>query len=906
MSDPLTRVLNEIQKVTGKEAKRNGNGWTASCPAHDDTKPSLSICEGDDGRVLLHCHVGCAFNDIVFALGLAKHELMPNRVSTKSQASAKNSSNRQKSIFKTAREAIEAYERKLGKHSVKWQYHVRNGEVVFHVVRWNLPDGGKEIRPVSRTKDCDGWQMTAMEGPRPLYGLLGIQESDGPVYVVEGEKCAESMRELGFTATTSAGGSKATAGTDWEPLAGREVYIIPDNDDPGRKYMRDVARILATKVATPTPSKRIEIENPDGDDIFDMIEALRGKGVSDDAIREEIQAVTSEAKAIAVKARRRNSVKPNDEENENKSRSHAQLLLEIADGAGVELFRDAGDGDDAFVAIPVDEYVETFKLPSNAVTEWLQYEFYRAYSQPPSEQGVRDAVAHLKAKAKYVGKAERVGVRVMGDENVVWVDLCDEAWRCVRIDADGWKVVEGAPVRFVRHRGMKPLPIPQRGGRIDELQQFVNAGDDDAFALMVAWLVGIFSPSGPYPVLVINGEQGSAKSTTCRILRELADPNGAPIRAMVREARDLAISANNARVLTYDNVSSIPAWLSDALCRLSTGGGFSTRELYSDASEMIFNAKRPILLNGIPDFVGRPDLLERSIVLTLPSIGKRCPEKQLWAAFDEAKPRILGAILDAVSAAIRNLATTDVADLPRMADFAMWIVAAESALGWPAGRFMAAYADLREQSTMTAIEHSPIGSPVLAYLNAKGKWNGTATKLLDEISSEAYTPDRSRKRREFPSTANALSNQLKRMAPELRRLGWDVSFPRSATSRTIVIEKIGSTSSSSSSSSRSSLFEPKTSIPNDDRVTVDDDCKNAGSSPQNPPEGIGIGDHDGCDDDDDLLRSPRARPRVPDGWSSAMWADELLRKADACETTNPDIAAKYRDDASRIQRKKLA
>jgi hypothetical protein len=111
------------------------------------------------------------------------------------------------------------------------------------------------------------------------------------------------------------------------------------------------------------------------------------------------------------------------------------------------------------------------------------------------------------------------------------------------------------------------------------------------------------------------------------------------------------IAANNAHALAFDNASGLRVWLSDALCRLASGGSLAVRQLYSDDAEVLFEAARPMLLNGIEDVIGRPDLADRAIVLTLPPIGdaQRRPEAELWAEFEQARPGILGALLDVVA-----------------------------------------------------------------------------------------------------------------------------------------------------------------------------------------------------------------------------------------------------------------
>jgi hypothetical protein len=163
----------------------------------------------------------------------------------------------------------------------------------------------------------------------------------------------------------------------------------------------------------------------------------------------------------------------------------------------------------------------------------------------------------------------------------------------VKITPRVWQVLDESPVRFRRSRGVLPLPVLEPGGSVDQLRGFLNVSDD-TWRLVVARLVAALRPRGPYPVLALFAEQGSGKSTTGRLLRELVDPNAAPLRAEPHDGRDLMIAANNSWCLAYDNLSHVPPWLSDALCRLSTGGGFATRELYADQDEIIFDSQRHI------------------------------------------------------------------------------------------------------------------------------------------------------------------------------------------------------------------------------------------------------------------------------------------------------------------------
>src|SRR5260221_13177262 len=223
-------------------------------------------------------------------------------------------------------------------------------------------------------------------------------------------------------------------------------------------------------------------------------------------------------------------------------------------------------------------------------------------------------------------------------------------WRAVEIDPTGWRVNDIPPVRFRRAAGMQPLPMPVPGGSVETLRSFLNVKSGSHFILVVAWALAVLRNRGPYPVMALSGEHGSAKSTFTAILRAVLDPNTAPLRALPREDRDLFIAASNGHVLAFDNVSGLPAWISDTICRLATGGGFAVRQNYTDQDEVLFNATRPVILNGIEDVVDRPDLADRTVFLTLEPIPeeRRRPEAELWAPFETVRPRILGALLDTV------------------------------------------------------------------------------------------------------------------------------------------------------------------------------------------------------------------------------------------------------------------
>ena len=324
---------------------------------------------------------------------------------------------------------------------------------------------------------------------------------------------------------------------------------------------------------------------------------------------------------------------------------------------------------------------------------------------------------------------------------------------------------------------MLPLPSPAKlrdgeDGPDDLLRQFINLEPGGTeLRLVVAWLVQALRPTGPYPVLILQGEQGSAKSTMEKLLRGLVDPSTAPLRTAPRNERDLIIAATNSWCLALDNISIIPSWCSDALCRLSTGGGFSARELYSDSEEVLFEAARPAILNGITDVATRPDLLDRALLVNLPRIQpeERRSEAELWHAFEEARPRILGGLFDAISGALGTVESVRLEGMPRMADFAVWATAAETALGWEPGAFQEAYADNRAQAAEGALEADPVATALQEFMAPREGWSGTAAELWDKLNDLAG--ENTRRSKAWPGAPNALSGRIKRLAPALRDAG---------------------------------------------------------------------------------------------------------------------------------------
>jgi hypothetical protein len=426
----------------------------------------------------------------------------------------------------------------------------------------------------------------------------------------------------------------------------------------------------------------------------------------------------------------------------------------------------------------VEAHCETAPLKRGGTfRRWLRHRFFQATEGAPSAQAEQEAINVLEARAFYRGTQIPVYHRVAERDSSVYLDLANADGQIVKVTAAGWEVLDSSPVKFVRGKGMLPLPVPVRGGTLKELRPFVNVPSDCAWQLIVAWLMATVQAKGPYPLLALNGEQGSAKSTTTHILREMIDPHELALRVQPESVKDLMVAAKGSHILAFENCSRIPNWLSDSLCILATGGGMGTRQLFTDDEEVIFKAMRPVVMNGIGDLVVRPDLIDRTLFVNLPPIldAQRKTEKEVWSAFRQAHPRLLGALLDGISLGLRRLPTIVIKEPPRMADFAHWATATEGAAGVTTP-FLASYNANRSEANALALEFSAVGQAVLQLVEAEGNWSGTATVLLSYL--RRYAPEDAPHRRDWPGSPRGLSGTLKRLVTNLRVEGVEVNFHR--------------------------------------------------------------------------------------------------------------------------------
>src|SRR6267378_7099674 len=434
--------------------------------------------------------------------------------------------------------------------------------------------------------------------------------------------------------------------------------------------------------------------------------------------------------------------------------------------------------DAVFADVVVSGHRNTYLVESKAFAQWLLHEFFMEKKKAPTGLSIKTAVRTLAAVAKFGPETPRYSIQLRTAEvdGRIYVDLCDERWQCVEVDENGWRVVDAPPqVRFRRTASMRPLPVPQHGGSLDMLREFVNLNDSD-FVLFVAVLLDAFR-SGKHPILNLIGEFGAAKSTLAKLFKQLIDPDETELRGLPGTLREIFVAVNNARVRAWDNVSKIERIINDALCQLSDGSGFGTRKLYTDEDEFRVQGSRSIILTGLTNCATRPDLSSRTVLLQLTPIkdSARKSETDLWTRFNEAKPLILGALLDALAYGLKQLPTIRLDHKSRMADFELFGHACEGAYA-TAGSFAAALAANATELNEALIEDDPVAKAIAAFMVKKTEWSGTTTALLLDLINHDHTEQQVSKQNDWPKDATRFSKRVRTVAATLRKAGIEVTF----------------------------------------------------------------------------------------------------------------------------------
>lgn len=420
-----------------------------------------------------------------------------------------------------------------------------------------------------------------------------------------------------------------------------------------------------------------------------------------------------------------------------------------------------------YAIVNVNGVRQVHSIASKGFTQFVASKYYAAKKAPLPEASIKTVVSTLSGKALYEGKSVEIFMRIAKTDEGYWLDLCNDKWEAVLVTKHGWKVVSGGytPL-FHRSQTMKPIPTPAHGGSLDELWKLINVPPEHQW-MVVAWLLECLRGDTPHVVMELVGEQGTAKSTTQKLLKMLIDPCAANLKASPKRVEDVWVGAMNCHLVSFENISHLSYEYQDALCVLATGGAHATRTLYTNQDETVLELRKPIILNGISVNVTAQDLLDRSIHIELPPVRTRLQSSSVDEAFAQHYPHLVGALLDQFVAALNKLDSVHIYDAvkPRMVDFAYLGEALYQANGFEAGAFVSIYQAMRQKGVFRTIECSPVGVALLQYLelNPLG-WSGKLQDLLVLLPKPIGETN-------WPRSGKGLGDILRRLAPALRTMG---------------------------------------------------------------------------------------------------------------------------------------
>lgn len=610
----------------------------------------------------------------------------------------------------------------------------------------------------------------------------------GPVLIVEGASDVAACIALGLPAV---GRPSAAAGSDdlADLLRLMKIIVLGERDakEGGRWPGRDGAIRIAEQLASrwhrdvrlslpPYPCKDMrgwlneQIKNGLDLDDADQTRDARSKLLED--LEFELSIIEPE------------------------KRSQADLLVDLAH-ARFRLGRTTSG--EAFAVRRSGRNVAlTFRSNRDNLKAELASAFRRAHGKVPSGSALNDALTALEGEAAdetpepvalRVASWHESGINSGLDTAGVVIDLGQPSGAAVVVTEKGWRVEEVSPVLFRRTGLTGALPVPERGGNLAQLRDMLNV-DNDGFAIAIAFLVTALVPDVPHPILLLDGEQGTGKSTAARIIGAFIDPSPAPLRTEPRSLDDWAVAANGAYVVTLDNISRIPPWLSDALCKAVTGDGLVKRALYTDSTLTILSFRRVVILTSIDTGALRGDLADRILKLELQRIPeeKRRTETELDAAIRACLPKLFGALLDLLSLTMAAFPTVQVDRLPRMADAARVFAAVDQAAPeLTGGRAFDLLLGQRDQLAQDVVEDDEVAQAVQRFAREHSLWEGT----VGELHKLAAPGEPSKS---WPRNARGFSGRLRRAAPSLERVGVLVEFKVKASDgrRVAVMWRLGS------------------------------------------------------------------------------------------------------------------
>ncbi len=478
------------------------------------------------------------------------------------------------------------------------------------------------------------------------------------------------------------------------------------------------------------------------------------------------------------------------EKDDSKRRSLADRLVDYVRETETELFYD--EFGEPFAWLPINGHHETYRIRSKYFRRWAYHLFLEKENKTLNPTAITSALGSLEGLATQKGKQRILHNRIALHEGALWYDLSNEKWEAVRIDDRGWEIVSAPPILFPRFAHQEPQVYPMKGGDVRDLLKFTRLVKKEQEVLLLVAAIASFIPGFPHPVFILYGDQGAAKTTLSKVLRRIIDPSQIKSLSLPNTMQELAQLLAHHHAAFFDNLSGLPEWASDALCRAVTGDGITKRELYTDDEDVIYKFQRIIALNGINIAASKPDLLDRSILFKLERIPKqeRKAEQVFWEEFDAALPSILGGIFNALKKAMDLRPGIQLPEAPRMADFTFWGCAIADSIGYTPREFLDAYyANINEQHE-EAIHENPVATVITLLMEQTPQWEGSPTELLEHMEKIAMEQKISTNSKMWPKAPQSLTRRLNEVKTNLAEVGIQMEVKKgSGGHRSIRLEK---------------------------------------------------------------------------------------------------------------------
>ncbi len=730
---------NVFRDLFPEHYREQGN---CSCPFHKDDTPSFQM-EPDHG----FCHAGCkppGDNG-------KRWSVIDLQMLASGQAFETATRTLAKRYGVTAKKGAKA----SGKIVAQYPYHDEHGKLLFEVCRFE-PKDFRQRRPDGN----GGWTWKLGDTPRVLYRLPEVLEAE-QVWICEGEKDCDNLHKMGLCATTApqGAGKWATLVKSWqihEPLRGKDILILPDNDAAGRKHAGDITRSLQGVAQ----SVRVV-----------QLPGLAEKQDVSDFIQKHGEEAKQKLIELVEQAREYEPATEKDADSKEE-KSAFNRLLSAFNAGGPQVFLDQHQN--AWASICVGESWKNVKVGSTAFDRHLTRIFHEATGKAPGREAKGQVADYLAATATEIREIHN---RFAQFDDSLFIDLATPAWDAIQITPEGYGVVRPERPFFKRFRHQQALPYPETGGSLWDIMPLLPVKDDDSSILLMVWIATVPLARVQRPGIILYGQQGSGKSTVCEILRGLSDPARPSLLSLPRDHQELVQVGDHHALVVLDNIRRLPDWASDDLCRFVTGAGFTKRELYTNDEDFIFEFLRPFILNGINIAGTSPDLLDRSILIEL----SRFPENQrkdrgsLLADFEAMRPRLMGAIADTLSKAMRIVGSITVDRLPRLADWTIWSCAAAEALGIGQDRFLEAYRRSIQTQNDEILESEPLCVVMTAFMADKRPFHeDTPAGLFKKLCAVAEEIEVENERR-WPKGTQAFARKLNELSHTLAAAGLEVS-----------------------------------------------------------------------------------------------------------------------------------